>query len=188
MKSKLNLLTSLLLALTVVLTMIMCACNNHAAESAEPTTAKVETMSVYEKDQEIYKDLIASFPSGTAYAFVDMAEDQDALLVADQTISFEGKLEASEATVYAQDRDGKVVRMGVVESTTTSMPLVAFEHGVYYGSHKTVSKATINTNKSKMEVETAETNNDEYDVANKAYNLLFDEYGQGTVIEFTEVK
>ena len=188
MKSKLNLLTSLVLSLTVVLTMIMCACNNRAAESAETTTAKVETMSVYEKDQEIYKDIIAAFPAGTAYAFADMAEDQDALLVADQTISFEGKLEASKATVYAQDRDGKVVRMGVVESTTTSMPLVAFEHGVYSGSHKTMSKATINTKESKMEVETAKTNNDETDVANKAYNVLFEEDGRGTVIEFTELQ
>ena len=102
--------------------------------------------------------------------------------------NFEGKLEASKAKVYAQDKDGKVKEMGSVESTTTSMPLMAFEHAVYFGSHSTMSKATINTKESKMEVETAKTNNDETDVANKAYNVLFEEYGRGTIIEFTEVQ
>lgn len=188
MKSKLSLLTGLVLALTIVLSMVLCACNHRTAESPEVTTAKMESMSAIEKDELIYKDIIDGFPAGTAYAFVDMAEDQDALLVADQTISFEGKLEASKATVYAQDKDGKVVRMGVVESTTTSMPLIAYEHAVYYGSHKTVSKATINTDESKMEVETAEALDDEYDVGNKPYNILFAEYCDGTVIEFTTVK
>ena len=51
-----------------------------------------------------------------------------------------------------------------------------------------MSKATISTKESKMEVETAKTNNDETDVANKAYNVLFEEYGRGTIIEFTEVQ
>lgn len=188
MKSKLNLITSLLLSLTVVLTMIMCACNNRAAESAETTTAKVETMSVYEKDQEIYKDIIAAFPSGTAYAFADMSEDQDALLVAENPIEFDGKVEAAKATVYAKDKDGNVKKMGTVESTTTSLPLVAYDHAVYFGSHHSMSKASIDTEHSKMDIETAKSNGDETDTANKAYNLLFDDYGEGTVIEFTILK
>ena len=39
-----------------------------------------------------------------------------------------------------------------------------------------------------MDIETAKSNGDETDTANKAYNLLFDDYGEGTVIEFTILK
>ena len=192
MKKQLPFLIALTILISVLMTSFMMnGCNKKdAAETVtEAVSQQVETTpSAVEKDMAIYTDIIASLPSGSAYAFADMAEDQDALLVAEQTISFEGKLEASKAKVYAQDKDGNVKEMGSVESSTTSMPLMAFEHAVYFGSHSTMSKATINTKESKMEVETAKTNNDETDVANKAYNVLFEEYGRGTVIEFTELQ
>ena len=192
MKKQLPFLIALTILISVLMTTFMMnGCNKKdAAETVkEAVSQQVETTpSAVEKDMAIYTDVIANLPDGAAYAFADMAEDQDALLVAEQTISFEGKLEASKAKVYAQDKDGKVKEMGTVESTTTSMPLMAFEHAVYFGSHSTMSKATINTKESKMEVETAKTNNDETDVANKAYNVLFEEYGRGTVIEFTELQ
>ena len=192
MKKQIPFLVALALIISVVMTTVMMyGCNKkEASETVTKTVAQqTETApSAIEKDIAVYQDIIADLPDGAAYAFADMAEDQDALLVAEQTISFEGKLEASKAKVYAQDKDGKVKEMGSVESTTTSMPLMAFEHAVYFGSHSTMSKATINTKESKMEVETAKINNDETDVANKAYNVLFEEYGRGTIIEFTEVQ
>ena len=192
MKRQIPFLVALALIISVVMTTVMMyGCNKkEAAETVTETVAQqTETApSAIEKDIAVYQDIIADLPDGAAYAFADMAEDQDALLVAEQTISFEGKLEASKAKVYAQDKDGNVKEMGTVESSTTSMPLMAFEHAVYFGSHSTMSKATINTKESKMEVETAKTNNDETDVANKAYNVLFEEYGRGTIIEFTEVQ
>lgn len=192
MKKQLPLIIALTILISVFMTTFMMnGCNKK--DTAETVTETVsqqfdDTPSAIEKDMAIYTDIIANLPAGSAYAFADMAEDQDALLVAEQTISFEGRLEASKAKVYAQDKDGNVKEMGTVESSTTSMPLMAFEHAVYFGSHSTMSKATINTEESRMDVETAKTNNDETDVANKAYNVLFEEYGRGTVIEFTELQ
>ena len=59
-----------------------------------------------------YNDIIKDLPKGSAYAFADMAEDQDALLVAENPIEFDGKVEAAKATVYAKDKDGNVKKMG----------------------------------------------------------------------------
>lgn len=189
MKTQLSILVTMVLAVSIFLTFFMVGCNKKEEANATVTAQQVVSSdSVFEKDSFIYKDIISSLPDGAAYAIVDMAEDQDALLVTDKAFSFEGKLEATEATVYAQDKDGKVVEMGKIESTTTSMPFMVHEHGVLFGSHRSMSKATINTKESKMEVETAKTNLDETDVANKAYNMLFEEYTEGTIVEFTSIK
>ena len=46
----------------------------------------------------------------------------------------------------------------------------------------------LQAEKGKLDVESAKSNGDEKDTANKAYNLLFDDYGEGTVIEFTAIQ
>ena len=191
MKKRIPLLIGFVIVLSVLLTsFLMNGCKEQANRetNAQVTSEQVtETSSSIDENISVYKDVIASLPSGSAYAFADMAEDQDALLVTEAPMSFEGSLEAAKATVYAKDKDGKVVKMGTVESTTTSMPLMAYEHAVYFGSHHSMSKATINTKESKMDVETAESSADGKDSANKAYDELFQDYTKGTIINFTAV-
>ncbi len=191
MNKRIPFLVAFTLIISIIMTYFMmggCSQKNFTDEDAIKTTADTTVISPYEKAMDDYNEIIATLPKGSAYAFADMAEDQDVLLVTDQPIEFEGKVEAAKATVYAKDKNGHVKEMGTIKSTTTSMPLVAFEHAVYFGSHHTMSKASVNTQKGNIEVETAKSNGDEKDTANKAYNLLFDEYGQGTVIGFTAVK
>ena len=193
MKKKIPFLVAFVMVLSIAMTFfLMGKCDlsskEYTDEDAIRTTADTTVISPYEKAMDDYNDIIASLSKGSAYAFADMAEDQDALLVAENPIEFDGKVEAAKATVYAKDKDGNVKKMGTVESTTTSLPLVAYDHAVYFGSHHSMSKASIDTEHSKMDIETAKSNGDETDTTNKAYNLLFDDYGEGTVIEFTILK
>lgn len=193
MKKQIPFLVAFVLVLSILVTFItMGKCNfgskDFSDDDAIRTTADTTVISPYETAMDDYNEIIATLSKGSAYAFADMAEDQDVLLVTDEPIEFEGKVEAAKATVYAKDKSGSVKEMGTIKSTTTSMPLVAFEHAVYFGSHHAMSKASVNTAKGKLEVESAKSNGDEKDTANKAYNVLFDEYGEGTVIEFTILK
>ena len=192
MNKRIPFIVAFVMVISIAMTFFMmggCGTNKEFTdEDAIRTTAETTVISPYEKAMDDYNDIISKLDKGSAYAFADMAEDQDVLLVAENPIEFEGKVEAAKATVYAKDKDGNVKKMGTVESTTTSLPLVAYDHAVYFGSHHSMSKASIDTEHSKMDIETAKSNGDETDTANKAYNLLFDDYGEGTVIEFTILK
>lgn len=192
MNKRIPFIVAFVMVISIAMTFFMMGgCGNNKEftdEDAIRTTAETTVISPYEKAMDDYNDIISKLDKGSAYAFADMAEDQDVLLVAENPIEFEGKVEAAKATVYAKDKDGNVKKMGTVESTTTSLPLVAYDHAVYFGSHHSMSKASIDTEHSKMDIETAKSNGDETDTANKAYNLLFDDYGEGTVIEFTILK
>lgn len=192
MNKRIPFIVAFVMVISIAMTFFMmggCGTNKEFTdEDAIRTTAETTVISPYEKAMDDYNDIISKLDKGSAYAFADMAEDQDALLVTDAPITFDGKVEAAKATVYAKDKNGNVKEMGTIKSTTTSMPLVAYEHAVYFGSHHAMSKASVNTKEGKLDVESAKSNGDEKDIANKAYNLLFDDYGEGTVIEFTEVQ
>lgn len=192
MNKRIPFIVAFVMVISIAMTFFMMGgCGNNKEftdEDAIRTTAETTVISPYEKAMDDYNDIISKLDKGSAYAFADMAEDQDALLVTDAPITFDGKVEAAKATVYAKDKNGKVKEMGTIKSTTTSMPLVAYEHAVYFGSHHAMSKASVNTEKGKLDVESAKSNGDEKDTANKAYNLLFDDYGEGTVIEFTAIQ
>lgn len=146
-----------------------------------------EPLSPYDSALKEYRDIIDTLPEGSAYAFVDMGGDREAMLVTKAAFEFEGDLEAAEADVYAFTKDGDVKKYGKVESSTTSMPLMQYKDAVYFGTHSSIGKAKLNESKGKLSITVAETDQTA-DEDNATYDALFDEYAEGDLIIFNGVE
>lgn len=173
MKQKLSLVLSLLLALSMVFALAGCSKSETSEETAE-------TASVYEQDLAAYADVIEGLKEGTAYAFADLCEGYDALLVTEAPITFDKLTEAAAATVYGFDKDGNVKELGTIESTTTSMPITVKDGYAYTGGHHDMSRASIDEKNAKLVIETVKETEDNY-------NDFFQAYTEGTMVEFTLV-
>ena len=159
--------------------------------------------SAVSKDMGAYASVINSLKKDQAYAFVDMSETVDALLVTDYTYQYNRSTRAAiGATVYGLDSNGAPVSLGEVQSAGTAYPLSVGEgHALFYGNGHGVMKATLGAGNSSLEI--IETANEVFDSNGNAtyfYNgqavpkdddlkRLFTEwFDQGRIINFTVVK
>lgn len=171
-----------ILGMVVALAMVFSGCNNKTEEAATKVEASQSVDTTSEQDSDVYANIIQELPEGSAYAFVDMDKDHDALLVAKETFEFEGDLEAFEGTVYGFDADGNIKEYGKVSGGGTANPFTVKDGALYFASHHSASKATIDESKSKMVVETV-TDDDE-----DAFSAMFNDYMEGDIVLFTAVK
>lgn len=121
-----------------------------------------------EKNFNSYASILNNLKDGQAYAFVDMSDSIDALLVTSQTYRYDSKTVAAiEATVYGLNSRGKVVECGKVSSSGTAYPLAIgnSNHCLYYGSGHSVKKVTLKNNTSLYTVESA---SEEFDSSGRA--------------------
>jgi hypothetical protein len=81
------------------------------------------------------------------FAFADMAEDQDILLLstADEVFRPEEAYNATAATVYCVDGTGAVKELGTVVSGGSANPLAAVDGHLIYGGHKEMYKVHVDT-------------------------------------------
>jgi len=93
-----------------------------------------------EKNLETYQDIIGNLEKGQAYGFANMAENYDALLVANEVYSDQdGHVLSTAATIYGLDKDGNIMEYGTVESTSTAYPLSTVDGALIFGSHHHVA-------------------------------------------------
>ena len=188
MKRTISGLIGIVLILAMTLALVGCH-KKTVEETTTPTQAVSTIVSPYEADMKLYKSVIDALPEGAFYAFADMNENHDALLVAENTYADpeDGTLLAIAAKVYGLDKDGNIKEYGTVESGGTANPLMTKDHHLYYGGHHYMSKASIDESASKLVVETGkdEMGGGTKDEA-KLFDQLYSEYAAGTMVGFTK--
>ena len=102
--------------------------------------------SAYDTAMAAYQSVLDEHPDAY-YAFADMAEDQDILLLstADDVFRPEEAYNAVTATVYCVDESGAPKELGTVESGGTADPLSAVDGHLIYGGHKEMYKVHVDT-------------------------------------------
>ena len=112
------------------------ASSSQASSASSEATAETSEASVYDQDMEAYADIIGGLEAGQAYAFADMDENHDALLVAaDVYDDLDGNKVAIAATIYGFDKDGNIMEYGTVESTDTGYPLSVVDGCLIFGGN-----------------------------------------------------
>ncbi len=143
---------------------------NKTESTSEETVENAEETYVtppYEADLASYESIISTIPADYYYAFADMDEKNDALLVASPEFCFdnlEGQKTSTEAWVYGFDKDGSIKEYGYVTSGGTAYPLSAKNGKLYYANHTTLWKAYIDEAAGEMIVEETEDFEDYEDV------------------------
>lgn len=125
------------------------------------------TWNVYDFDT-----IIDALSEDSYYAFADMDEFHDALLVTDSDLVFDngdGKMAATGATVYGYDNKNTIIEYGVVAGGGTATPLACKDHELFYGGHNYMNKVHIDEGKGELITEEGE---------------FFDEYEDAIAIEF----
>ncbi|MBR1630204.1 MAG: hypothetical protein IJ679_13225 [Lachnospiraceae bacterium] len=125
------------------------------------------TWDVYDFDT-----IIDALSEDSYYAFADMDETNDALLVTSSDLVFDngdGTMAATEATVYGYDNNHHIIEYGLVAGGGTATPLACKDHELFYGGHNYMNKVHIDE-------ENAELITDEGE--------YFDEYDEAIVVEF----
>ncbi len=185
MKKKMITLVSLIAAFIMMFTLAGCnkdkPADVSAANANKEKTTVVSPVKNDKKDKDDYKEILAGLKAGSAYAYADIGKEHKVLLVTDAPMEFDGKLEAARATVYGYDKNGNVKNYGSIESTSTSMPLMANGSYIYFGSHHSMSRARVDEQNSKLIVETAKE-------GDKKYDSFFNGYADGNIVKFTAVK
>ncbi len=140
------------------------------------TEEETESLSAFEADLESYESLIASAPVDAYYAFADLAETSDALVLAPGNLTFDngdGTIAATGGTIYALGPDGNIMEYGSVEGGGTATPLAVGEgYVLFYGGKNYMNKVTLDT-----DAGTLDTDEGEY----------FDEYEDAVTIAFMPV-
>jgi len=113
---------------------------------------------------EMYKTELETAPKEMYYAFVDLDEDFDALLLTDKEDDVftdnEGNHYAVAATLYAPDKDGNIQEYGRLETGTTALPLSIKDRKIYYGNHTQLFTSTLDKEKAKIDTATSESFDD----------------------------
>ena len=120
----------------------------------------------YLRALEMYKDKLEEAPKEMYYAFADMDEDSDALLLTEKEDDVftdnEGNHYAVGAAVYAPDKDGNIISYGRVESGGTAIPLSIKDRKIYHGNHSELFTSTLNKDNGKIDT-TSSTSFDDLD-------------------------
>ncbi len=203
------------LALAMVLALSACgdkstadsSAQGKAGESGADSSAQSEAgESAYEKALAAYQSVLDA-NSDSYYAFADMAEDQDILLLSAADSVFEdpdGGFLSVRATVYCVDASGAVQQVGEVESGGTANPFSAVDGALIYGGHKDMYKVHVDTaaaalvydsgaqvvyDKDGKETWYEGTDPDSMTEAadSSAFDALLEEYGKATPVQFVPV-
>jgi hypothetical protein len=161
--------------------------------------------SAYETAMAAYQSVLEEHPDAY-YAFADMAEDQDILLLstADDVFCPEEAYNAVTAAVYCVDETGAVKEVGQVESGGTADPLSAVEGHLIYGGHHEMYKVHVDTAAGTLvydagaQIRYDEDGNATYYEGtapdsmteaqdSSAFDALLEEYGNAVPVEFTPV-
>ena len=120
----------------------------------------------YLRALEMYKDKLEEAPKEMYYAFADMDEDFDALLLTEKEDDVftdnEGNHYAVGAAVYAPDKDGNIISYGRVESGGTAIPLSIKDRKIYHGNHSELFTSTLNKDNGEIDT-TSSTSFDDLD-------------------------
>ena len=115
--------------------------------------------SPFEKALEIYKNELKGASKDDYYAFADLDDEYDVLLIAGKDDIFtddEGNVFSTDATIYGPDKDGNIIEYGHVGSGTTALPLSAMDKKLYYGNHTELYTSALNREKGTLDNTTSE--------------------------------
>ena len=121
-----------------------------------------------------YDTIIDALADGVYYAFADMDDINDALLVTAAENVYDdgdGNMLSSEATVYGYDGKGQIKEYGEVLGGGTATPLACKDHILFYGGRDYMNKVHIDEVASEMVTDEG------------AY---FDEYEDAIEVHFTK--
>ena len=143
-KRTLAILLGSLMAATVVFS--GCGSKEADTDAADTTeeTEEAEVTSPYETDQEAFDMILRHLEPGQVYAYADIDEKHDALLVASGSFdNGDGNMAAIDATIYGFDKNGELMEYGKVESSSTAYPLAVADGCLFYGGNHDMSKVYI---------------------------------------------
>lgn len=183
-----------------------CADAGNAAAAVTPENEAEEVTEPFTNASELYADIIDTLTDKQWYAFAEISPDTDVLLVTEYTYdNLDGNMAAIDSTIYAPDKDGKVIEYSTVQAAGTSYPLKVYEGCLYVCTGHCVNKLYIDTkNGAVMTKEYAEevfdeSGNSTYyymslddesegeDPDNARLKKLFDEFNnKATVINFSQ--
>ena len=147
-----------------------------AAAPVAETETETEKPSAFEADLESYEALIASAPVDAYYAFADLAEMSDALIIAPGELTFDngdGTMAATGGWVYGLGPDGNIMEYGYVEGGGTATPLAVGEgYVLFYGGRDYMNKVTLDTDAGALNTDEGE---------------YFDDYENAITIAFMPV-
>ncbi|MBQ6442904.1 MAG: hypothetical protein IJJ13_10000 [Lachnospiraceae bacterium] len=146
-----------------------------SVQAAEPET-ETEKPSAFEANLDSYESLILSAPVDAYYAFADLAEMSDAMIIAPGDLTFDngdGTTAATGGTIYALGPDGNIMEYGYVEGGGTATPLATGEgYVLFYGGRDYMNKVTLDTDAGKLNIDEGE---------------YFDEYEDAITLAFMPV-
>ena len=95
-------------------------------------------------DLEKYDSVISKLTKNQYYAFAEIGEDYDALLVADGVYdNGDGNMAAIDAKVYGFGNDGKLYEAGSVWSDGTAYPLAVYDKSIMFGGNHRMTMACV---------------------------------------------
>lgn len=145
-------------------------------EAAAPAEEETELPSAFESDEATYEDVILAAPVDAYYAYADLDESYDALIIAPGNLTFDngdGTTAATGGTIYCKGPDGKIMEYGYVEGGGTATPLAAGANYVlFYGGKDYMNKVTLDTAAGEMKTDEGE---------------YFDEYEDAVTLAFLPV-
>ncbi len=145
-------------------------------ETEAPQEEETEKPSVFEADEASYEEVILAAPVDAYYAFADLDETYDALVIAPGDLTFDngdGTTAATGGTVYCVGPDGTIMEYGYVEGGGTATPLAAgADHVLFYGGRDYMNKVTLDTATGKLKTDEGE---------------YFDEYEDAVTLAFLPV-
>ena len=95
-------------------------------------------------DLEKYDSIISTLTTEQYYAFAEVGEDYDALLVADGVYdNGDGNMAAIQAKVYGFGNDGKIYEAGMVWSAGTAYPIAVYDKHLMFGGNHNMAMANV---------------------------------------------
>lgn len=172
-----------------------------APEEAEEETEENTVTTPFLDDLEKYDSIISELTTEQYYAFAEIGEDYDALLVADGVYdNGDGNMAAIDAKVYGFGNDGNLYEAGVVWSDGTAYPLAVYDGHIMFGGNHHMTMAHV-VDGSIVIVKEASEEFDEQGNATYSYNEgniddireveddsilkeMYDTYAKATVLNF----
>ena len=121
-----------------------------------------------------FDTIIDALSEDSYYAYADMDELNDAILITNSDLVFDngdGKMAATEATVYGYDDTHKIIEYGYVAGGGTATPLACKNHELFCGGRDYMNKVHIDEDSAELITDEGE---------------YFDEYEDAIVIEFKQ--
>ena len=155
MKNKNKIKKYSILIITVLLFGLLIGCNKNNISLEESNKESEKEVKEIENKEEIskedsasnniekYNSIISTLTTSQYYAFVDLGNDYDILLVADNAYdNGDGNIVAIDATVYNIDNN-KPCYAGSVWSDGTAYPIAVYENSLIFGGNHRITTAKV---------------------------------------------